>query len=66
MRNGCLWVLFVHQLLHKHSNEVKGTTVQILEGKGKVISLQAWTVPEGPRRLRLSYFKTIGTRSCQP
>jgi len=29
--------------------------------KGKAIPLQAWTGPEGSRRLRLPDFKTIGT-----
>jgi len=29
--------------------------------KGKAIQLQAWTGPEGSRRLRLPDFKTIGT-----
>jgi len=29
--------------------------------KGKAIPLQAWTVPEGSRKLRLPDFKTIGT-----
>jgi hypothetical protein len=29
-------------------------------GKGKAIPLQAWTVPEGSRGLRLPDFKTIG------
>jgi hypothetical protein len=29
--------------------------------KGKTIPLQAWTGPEGSRRLRLADFKTIGT-----
>jgi len=29
--------------------------------KGKAIPLQAWAGPEGSRRLRLPYFKTIGT-----
>jgi hypothetical protein len=29
-------------------------------GKGKAIPLQAWTGPEGSRRLRLPDFKTIG------
>jgi len=29
--------------------------------KGKAIPLQAWTDPEGSRRLRLLDFKTIGT-----
>jgi hypothetical protein len=29
--------------------------------KGKAIPLQAWTGPEGSRRLRLPDFKPIGT-----
>jgi hypothetical protein len=33
----------------------------ILVKKGKAIPLQAWTGPEGSRRLRLPDFKTIGT-----
>jgi len=33
----------------------------ISKGKGKAIPLQAWTGPEGSRRLRLPDFKTIGT-----
>jgi len=31
------------------------------KGKGKAIPLQAWTGPEGSRRLRVPDFKTIGT-----
>jgi len=31
----------------------------------KVIPLQAWTGPEGSRRLRLTDFKTIGRLSAQ-
>jgi hypothetical protein len=31
------------------------------KGKGKAIPVQAWTGPEGSRRLRLPDFKTIGT-----
>jgi len=31
------------------------------KGKGKAIPLQAWTDPEGSRRLRLPDFETIGT-----
>jgi hypothetical protein len=31
------------------------------KGKGKTIPLQAWTGPEGSRRLRLPDFNTIGT-----
>jgi len=29
--------------------------------KGKVLPLQAWTGPEGSRRLRLPYLKTVST-----
>jgi len=32
-----------------------------VKGKGKTIPLQAWTGPEGSRRLRLPDFKTVGT-----
>jgi hypothetical protein len=32
-----------------------------LVSKGKAIPLEAWTGPEGSRRLRLPDFKTIGT-----
>jgi hypothetical protein len=31
------------------------------KGKGKPITLQAWTGPEGSKRLKLPGFKTIGT-----
>ena len=31
------------------------------KGEGKAILLQAWTGPEGSRRLRLPDFKTVGT-----
>jgi hypothetical protein len=31
------------------------------KGKSKAIPIQAWTGPEGSRRLRLPDFKTIGT-----
>jgi hypothetical protein len=32
-----------------------------VKGEGKAIPLQAWSGPEGSRRLRLPDFKTIGT-----
>jgi len=39
-----------------------GTTVNTTDVlKGKAIPLQAWTDPEGSRRLRLPNFKTVGT-----
>jgi len=33
-----------------------------VKGKDKAISIQAWTYPEGSRRLWLPDFKTIRTR----
>jgi len=33
----------------------------LCRGKGKAIPLQAWTGPEGCRRLRLPDFMTFGT-----
>jgi hypothetical protein len=33
----------------------------ISKSKGKAFPLQAWTGPEGSRRLRVTDFKTIGT-----
>jgi len=34
---------------------------QKVKDEGKAIQLQAWTGPEGSRRLRLPDFETIGT-----
>jgi len=33
----------------------------VVKGKGKAVPLQAWTGPEGSRRLRCPDFKTFGT-----
>jgi len=44
---------------YKEQIEVYGRTIGG-KGKGKAIPLQAWTGPEGSRRLRLPDFKTIG------
>ena len=33
----------------------------VRKGEGKAIPLQAWTDPEGSRRLRLPHFRTVGT-----
>ena len=41
--------------------EIFKLEMTINKGKGKAIPLQAWTGPEGSRRLRLPDFKTIGT-----
>jgi len=40
---------------------VNVTVYYYVSVKGKAISLQAWTGPEGSRRLRFPDFKTIGT-----
>ena len=50
-------------LLCKSSNERTRSLKEkcLLCKKGKAIPLQAWTGPEGSRRLRLPNFKTIGT-----
>jgi len=34
----------------------------VYKGKGKAIPLQAWTGPEGSRKLKLPDFMKIGTR----
>jgi len=48
-----MWENVVQTFSHKlHYNQI---------GKGKIIPLQAWTGPEGSRRLRLPDFKTIST-----
>jgi hypothetical protein len=45
--------------LGKKSNGCMAT--HMIKGKGKAIPLQAWTGPEGSRRMRLPDFKTFGT-----
>jgi hypothetical protein len=44
-------------------NSNKGKIFCVGKGKGKAMPLQAWTGPEGSRRLRLRLpdFRTIGT-----
>jgi hypothetical protein len=43
-------------------NEIKGTVSQnttvILEGKGKAVPLQAWSGPEGSKKLRFQDYMT--------
>jgi hypothetical protein len=43
----------------RNSNQAGWKGLEV--GKGKVIPLQAWTGPEGSRKLRLPDFKTIDT-----
>jgi hypothetical protein len=47
----------------KHINALCGQNTEFLNVKAggkKTIPLQAWTGPEGSRRLRFSDFKTVG------
>jgi len=46
------------QIICRPNTEHIGSTEQEI---GKAIPLQAWTGPDGSRRLRLPNFKTIGT-----
>jgi hypothetical protein len=50
----------VHQL-NAHAVELPLQVIYSYMVKGKAIPLQAWTGPEGSRRLRLPDFKTIST-----
>jgi len=46
--------------IFKYTND-ETTYMADKEGNGKAIPLQAWTGPEGSRRLRLPDFKSNGT-----
>jgi len=51
-----------------HNRYLTANHNKLCKGKGKAIPLQAWTGPEGSRRLRPPDFKTIGTwrwQGCQ-
>ena len=48
-------------LIRKLHKNVDKTRFSYVAFKVKAIPLQAWTGPEGSRRLRLPDFKTIGT-----
>jgi hypothetical protein len=56
-----------HMLCLRHEGHKKisllyhASVVVTPDVKGKSIPLQAWTRPEGSRKLRLPDFKTIGT-----
>jgi hypothetical protein len=46
---------------HTHVKPRAKSMTDAKKVKGKTIPLQAWTGPEGSRRLMLPDFKTIGT-----
>jgi hypothetical protein len=54
-----IWNLYL-RVLQKDIILVDDNSV-LVRGKGKAIPLQAWSGPEGSRRLRLPDFRTIGT-----
>ena len=55
-------MLTIHPTINDGVNfNEKFLMLKYLGCKAKAIPLQAWTGPEGSRRLRLPDFKTIGT-----
>jgi len=52
---------FFQHKSHADSNLHHIMKISPFPGKGKAVPLQAWTGPEGSRRLRLPDFNTIGT-----
>ena len=51
----------INMVKGKSFGEFRNQVTQGRASKGKAIPVQAWTGPEGSRRLRLLDFKTIGT-----
>jgi hypothetical protein len=69
-QNVCFEFLYMFCLKHCHSKKyparyyhkcMKVFRYSKGKDKGKAIPLQAWTGPEGSRRMRFPDFKTIGT-----
>jgi hypothetical protein len=59
---GAKYNLLIERLEALSQNSIFGSHLLFgTENKGKAIPLQAWTDPEGSRRLRLPDFRTIGT-----
>jgi hypothetical protein len=54
-------LIFVRDVLHNVGSYTTESNKVITTVKSKAIPLQAWTGPEGSKRLRLPDFKTIGT-----
>jgi hypothetical protein len=58
--NNCMLLELSLTILYAGSS-IQNMSEQFISCKGKAIPLQAWTGPEGSRRLRLPNFMTIGT-----
>jgi hypothetical protein len=50
--------VFAYENVHKRKIPIE---INFMYLKGRAVPLQAWTGPEGSRRLRLPDFKTVGT-----
>jgi hypothetical protein len=57
----CLLSIYLNNKPQHVSSRLTAHQEVNVKGKCKAIPLQAWTGPEGSRRLRLPDFKTIGT-----
>jgi len=53
--------VFAIDKINRHRMAIYTSSIRIVKVKGKAIPLQAWTGPEGSRRMRLPDFMTIGT-----
>jgi hypothetical protein len=51
----------IYGFIHGLFNNDVAAILHYIKVKGKAIPLQAWTGPEGSRRLRIPDFKTIST-----
>ena len=56
--NSDIWTVYI---IYTHTYFSLNSIIYSSDKKDKAIPLQAWTGPEGSRRLRLPYFKTVGT-----
>jgi len=59
--NTCNKIAYKYIFLNGNYPDVTMSYQNRAKGKGKAAPLQAWTGPEGSRRLRHPDFKTIGT-----
>ena len=53
-------------LIPSNKTNLECCKITTLKIRGKAVPLQAWTGPEGSRRLRFPDFKTIGTLRYRP
>jgi len=61
LEEGYVWLEIQNVQTIAYSFSVFHSKISVALQKGKALSLQAWTGPEGSRSLRLPDFKTFGT-----